>query len=392
MLEPLGQSQVLSYLKGLSERYQLSLISFEQAEDLADREAVARVAEECRQHGIRWLPQRFFFRPRIIAPAWSMLVFLVLCWREVRRGEVDFIHARSYIPAAVALLMHKWTGTPFIFDMRALWPEELITAGRLKRGSLLHKLITRVERACLRHAAAVVSLTHSAVSYLQQQYPQELHAQQLVVIPTCADLRRFAPGEAANEPGPMFSCPVYSCVGTVLSGWFHLDWLATFFHTVAAQDPQARFEIITRDNAAEVRRQVGGDAAFQARLRIFGLPAHEVHTAVKGHSVSAMFFTPGVSKLGSSPTRLGEVLGCGRPVVANSGVGDVARIVEQYRVGVLVSDGSRQSMERALEELTELQRDPQLPARCRQAAEEVFSLESGTRAYSELYRKILASR
>lgn len=387
MLEPLGQSQVLSYLRGLSDKYQLSLISFEKAEDLADRQAVARVVEDCRRHGIHWLPQRFFSRPRLIAPAWSMLVFLVLCWREVRRGEVDFIHARSYIPAAVALFMHKLTGTPFIFDMRALWPEELITAGRLKRGSLLHKLIARVERGCLKHAAAVVSLTHSAVTYLQQQYPQELQTQKLVVIPTCADLRRFAPGEAANEPGP-----VYSCVGTVLSGWFHLDWLATFFHTVAARDPHARFEIITRDNADEVRRRMGGDAAFQSRLRVFGLPAHEVHAAVRGHSVSAMFFTPGVSKLGSSPTRLGEVLGCGRPVVANLGVGDVARIVQQYRVGVLVGDGSPESMRRALEELAELQRDPQLPARCRQAAEEVFSLESGTRAYSELYRTVLASR
>lgn len=386
MLEPLGQSQVLSYLRGLAKSYQISLISFEKPEDLKNSQAVDQVAQDCHQHGIRWLPQRFRYRPKIIAPAWSMLVFWVHCLREVRKGDVDFIHARSYIPAAVALLVHKLTGTPFIFDMRALWPEELITAGRLRRGSLMHKAIAWVERACLANAAAVVSLTHSAVSYLQQHYPQELQAQKLVVIPTCADLNRFVPPAGDHEVGP-----VYSCVGTVLSGWFLLDWLATFFHTVADHDPQARFEVITRDDAAEVRRRLGGDAQFQARVRVFGLPSQDVHTAVQRHDVSAMFFTQGISKLGSSPTRMGEILGCGLPVVANSGVGDVARIIEQYRVGVLVNEGSRATMTRALHELRELQQDPQLPARCRQAAEEVFSLESGTQAYRQLYRHVLGS-
>ena len=55
--------------------------------------------------------------------------------RLARSKEVGLIHARSYLPAGVAWLVWRLTGTPFIFDMRALWPEELITAGRLRRGS-----------------------------------------------------------------------------------------------------------------------------------------------------------------------------------------------------------------------------------------------------------------
>ena len=384
MLEPLGQSQVFSYLKGLAKNYEVSLISFEKPEDLEDQAALQKVHHDCDTHGIRWLPQRFHYRPKIIAPAWSMLVFLFLCLREVRKGNADVIHARSYIPAAVALLVHKMTGTPFIFDMRALWPEELITAGRLKRGSLMHKAIAWTERACLKNAAAVVSLTEAAVGYLKKEYPGELAGQKIVVIPTCADLERFVQGESVKGQDP-----IYSCVGTVLSGWFHLAWLATFFQTVAAREPQACFEVITRDDAKEVRKQIGGSDEFQARLSVFGLPSHEVHNAVQRHCVSAMFFSQGVSKLGSSPTRMGEILGCGLPVVANSGVGDVARIIEKYRVGVLVGDGSSEAMLQALGLLTELRKDLDLPSRCRQAAEEVFSLQSGTERYQKLYEKIL---
>lgn len=383
MLEPLGQSQVLSYLKGLSESHQVSLISFEKPEDRVDQRALERVQQECDKYGIRWLPQRFHYSPKIIAPAWSMVICLYLCLREAGRGNAGLIHARSYIPAAIALLFHKLTGTPFIFDMRALWPEEMITAGRLKRNSIIHKAIIWVERSCLKNAAAVVSLTYAAVGYLQETYPDELEGRMTRVIPTCADLDRFIPF-ISDQDAP----PIYSCVGTVLSGWFHLEWLAEFFQQVAAHDPEARFEIITRDAADQVRSRLGAGGDFQHRLRVFGLPPQDVHSAVQRHTVSAMFFNQGLGKLGSSPTRMGEILGCGLPIVANSGVGDVARIIEQYNVGVLVDNGSAESMRLALHRVNELRRDPELARRCRYVAEQVFSLEAGTQAYRELYQDI----
>jgi glycosyltransferase involved in cell wall biosynthesis len=103
-----------------------------------------------------------------------------------------------------------------------------------------------------------------------------------------------------------------------------------------------------------------------------------------------MFFTEGLSKLGSSPTRMGEALGCGIPVVANAGVGDVARIIAEHRVGVLVADAGDAAMAAAIAELDELMQTPDLAQRCRKAAEEVFSLGAGTAAYKLLYRNILA--
>lgn len=386
LLEPLGQSQVFSYLKGLSQKYAVSLITFEKPEDTADDNVFQRFEGECRDHGIRWMPQRFHYRPRLIAPAWSMIVFLFLCLREVQQGKVSIIHARSYIPAAVALVVYKLTGTPFIFDMRALWPEELITAGRLKRGGRIHRILVRIERACLKHAAAVVSLTDAAVAYLKKTYPEELQSQRITVIPTCADLERFVPAEQGGQG------KVYSCVGTVLSGWFLIDWLSAFFHVVALHDPDAKFEIITRDDPEVVREKLGGDSAFQKRIKVFGLPSDQVHAAVQQHYASTMFFTPGVSKLGSSPTRMGEILGCGLPVVVNDGVGDVAAIVRRYHVGIVIDGNGQEQMDKAYSSLVELIKDPELSLRCRKAAEEVFSLESGTKAYHQLYQDILNER
>tara|TARA_R110002049_G_scaffold241333_3_gene415187 strand:- start:4740 stop:5069 length:330 start_codon:yes stop_codon:yes gene_type:complete len=101
-----------------------------------------------------------------------------------------------------------------------------------------------------------------------------------------------------------------------------------------------------------------------------------------------MFFTDGLSKLESSPTRMAEVLGTGIPVVANVGIGDVARNVQNHDVGVLATGPD--TMSQTLEELDRLLADPTLPARCRAAAETVFSLKAGTQSYRALYATILA--
>ncbi|MEX3011472.1 glycosyltransferase [Hoeflea sp. TYP-13] len=385
LLEPLGQSQVMAYLRGLSSEYRVTLISFEKPEDAANITAMAKARADCEALGIRWLPQRFHYRPKLLAPAWCMIVFVFLCLREVWCGNATLIHARSYIPATVALLVNGLTGTPFIFDMRALWPEELITASRLRRGSLLHKAITAVERMCLKRAAAVISLTDAAVEHLHRKYPAELENQRVYVIPTCADLDRFVPVEE-NSQGPR----VYGCLGTVTSGWFKIDWLAAFFNAAAARDPEARFQIVSRDDDAIIRSAIGNHAGLQERIDILSAAPHAVQDVVRCHSVSVMFFSEGLSKLGSSPTRMGEVLGCGLPVVANPGVGDMARIIKDHRVGVLVSGPGAKEMAGALDELDTLLSDPDLGKRCRKAAETLFSLQGGTAGYKRIYRQICA--
>jgi len=386
LLEPLGQSQVFGYLRELSRDHAITLITYEKPEDRADSARMARAMDACAAHGIRWLPQTFRPRSSIIAPALSILGLALLVWREVRGGRAELIHARSYIPAAVALAVHRVTGVPFIFDMRALWPEERITAGQLKRGSILHRAIVGIERACLRDAAAVVSLTHAAVVHLKREYAKELDGQQIVVIPTCADLDRFTP--ASDRPsGPT----VHGCIGTILSGWFRTDWLAAWLSTVAMDDPNARFDIVTRDDADGARAALDPTNALRDRLTIGPRPSEEMPDGVRGHDLSVMFYAGGeISELGRSPTRMAEVLGCGLPVVANEGVGDVARIVRKNKVGVIVGGPGPGQIIAALDELKVLMQDPNLPERCRTTAEAVFSLKAGSEAYRGTYAAILA--
>lgn len=385
LLEPLGQSQVYGYLRGLSNHHKLTVVSFEKAADRNDGAAVTRMRGLCDAEGIRWLPQKFRSGPFIIAPVLSMLTMLYIGMREVLRGRARIIHARSYVPAAVALVVKILTGTPFIFDMRALWPEELVESKVVVRGSLLFRAIVWMEAVCLSHAAATVSLTRAAAAHLHKIYPVALAGKTIDVIPTCADLERFCPALPSAQTSTVRT---YGCVGTVISGWFRLNWLADFFEAIALCDPDARFECITKDDPDRVRAVLGRQANVSERLEIYSLSPSLMHEAVNRQTASVMFFVPGLSKLGSCPTRMGEILGCGVPVVVNEGVGDVAEIVRKYRVGIVVEGNKKTDVDASIHELNLLLQDRELAARCRNAAVEVFSLEKGIADYHAIYQRI----
>jgi len=53
LLEPLGQSQVMAYLRGLSNKHSITLITYEKPKDWEDVTAINRVRAECDAHGIQ---------------------------------------------------------------------------------------------------------------------------------------------------------------------------------------------------------------------------------------------------------------------------------------------------------------------------------------------------
>ena len=387
MLEPLGQSQVLSYLRGLSREFEVTLISFERSEHLREADQLARIEELCASHGIRWVRKRYLQRPRVMASALNLLSLFFVTWREARRSGARLIHARSYVPAAAGWAVSRLSGIPYIFDMRSLWPEELVTSKRMRRGSWLHKLIFAAEGRLLRDAAAIVSLTRAALPYLNAVHPGALWGERVRVIPTCTDLERFRPlGPAAKEQNEF----VVSCHGSLTNGWFDVSALAQVFSRLAEARPEARFEVITRDRADLVLARLGGAQNYRDRLSIYPARAAEIHEKLQRHSLSVFFYVPGAtSELGRSPTRMGEALACGIPVLTTYGVGDVAKILRDDRVGVVLDALDHRALTAGLAELDALMKDPELSGRCRRVAESIYSLESGTKRYAGLYHDLL---
>lgn len=384
MLEPLGQSQVLAYQERLVRDHPVHIVSFERPEDWQDVPRREAVAERMRAAGIAWHPQRYHKRFSVLATLWDITVGIVVGLRLVRRHALGIVHARSYVSSAMALVIKRLTGAKYIFDMRGFWADERVDGGLWPRDGRMYRVAKWFERRFLLNADHVVSLTRAAVrimqgfDYLQGRMPP------MTVIPTCADLSRFRPMPASKTG---FVLGYVGSAGT----WYLFDAAVASFAALRQLRSDARFLILNRGDHSYIRERLsaGGVPLEVVELRSAG---HEEVPAQMARMHAGVFFIkPLFSKQASAPTKLGEFLGCGLPCLSNEGVGDMAEVLSDDRVGIAVDALDSDSLRQGVSDLLGLCNDPGVQQRCVDGAERHFSLRRGVEAYASIYRSLAQS-
>jgi glycosyltransferase involved in cell wall biosynthesis len=104
---------------------------------------------------------------------------------------------------------------------------------------------------------------------------------------------------------------------------------------------------------------------------------------------SIFFIKPVFSKKASSPTKQGEVMAIGKPVICNSGVGDTDLIINKYHSGILINEFSDAAYDKAISEAINKKFDR---TEIRNGAIDFFSLEKGVEQYADVYSKVLNAK
>jgi glycosyltransferase involved in cell wall biosynthesis len=381
MLEPLGQSQVLAYLKRLATDQPIHLISFEKADDWAKVIERKRLANDIAASGIVWHPLRYHKWPSALATAWDIVCGIVLGLWLVSHNRLRIVHARSYVPSVMALALKRMTGVKYLFDMRGFWADEKLEGGWPSNGSM-YRLAKFFERRFLLSADHVVSLTHAAVKEMQHFPYLNGSMPHITIIPTCADLTRFKPMSKDREGTGL----VIGYVGSV--GRYMFDEVATCFAILLRMRPDTLFLIVNRGEHAFIRERLAVAGVSDSAIELISSTPDEMPHQIARMDASIYFTKPLFSKQAMAPTKLAELLGCGVPCMANAGVGDMAEVLEGEGVGVALRAFDRASLAEGLERLLALIADPLTAARCVSASQKHFSLDEGVIRYQKIYEKI----
>lgn len=390
VLEPLGESQVTSYLNGLAQDFEIRLLSFEKRRDLGDAERLRRRRSDLAAAGIAWRALPYHRHPSLLATTFDVAAGIVAACRETRSHRVRLVHARGYVPSLIALAVKRLTGTPFIFDMRGLWPEEKVVAGRLRRGSAIYRMVKYWERRFLESADAVVSLTVAGVEAVHDFGYAIPSTTPFVVIPTCADLTRFSPGPRDSDVAARLGLgdgPVIGCVGT-MSNWYLRSSMLDYLALLTEMIDTLCVLIVTHEDHDALRRDALAAGIPAARLRITRASFSDMPAHVRLIDAGLFFITPSLAKKGSAATKLAEFLGAGVPVIINDGVGDSGRIVREGGAGLVLPDTSPDTFSASIPAVRALLDDPEVPGRCRATAERWFDLRMGVRRYADLYERL----
>jgi glycosyltransferase involved in cell wall biosynthesis len=385
LADPLVRTQVVAYLAGLADRgHRIHLLTFETELSRARRR---ELRAEMAALGIRWHGLRYHKRPSLPATIYDTFAGAMVASWLVLRHRLALLHARSHVPLAMALLARPFTRRRVLFDIRGLLAEEYADAGRWQRDGSAYRITEWIQGRGLRRAEGFVVLTEA----VRRKLWGEAAPSNVEVIPCCADFARLSPaGIDVRGALELDERPVMIYVGK-LTGVYMDREMAQFFAAARRLAPDLVFLVVTQSRPESILDELHRVGVPEDAYRITTAAPQHVGDHLAVASFAICFCHPKPSLIAASPTKVGEYLAAGLPVVSGPGVGDTDAILRDERTGVIVEEFDDAAYERAARELLELGADAAARERCRQVAERRFSLTGvGIPRYDAVYRLIAA--
>ena len=382
LLEPLGESQILNYCLGISKEYQMMIFSLEKSEDLKDKKRLNLLEKKIKKTGIKWFRGKynssfnFFSYPMNLINSLFRILFIVFKERNIK-----IIHLRGYVLGPIALLLNITLGIKILFDMRGFWPDEKVDRSAWSKNSPIYLLYKFIERRLLIKSEAIVSLTHQAVECFSQYEYLEGHKLNTEVIRTCTDLQSYKLDNVSKDKGVNF---VH--LGSVDTAYDVLP-VINFFKFFSGKI-HSKITFINRDSQIFLETQLERNLIKSSEYKIISANFSEIPILLKESTIGLFNTKLNFSIKASVPTKIGEFLASGLPILCNDFNKDVTNLIEVNRVGLIIDFNNIRKFEEYFELISKLLSDKQLEKRCRNVASEEFNLKNGIESYLKVYKTL----
>ena len=395
MLDPLGQTQVIPYLRELARRgVQFTLLSFERPTAFTGEGVRKRdeLRQELSEQGIEWHWLRYHQHPSVPATIYDVMAGIRKAKKLIRRNRIGMIHARSHIPATIALALKRILGTKMIFDLRGLLAEEYVDTGHWRKGSIPYRLTKAAERRIFAETDAVVTLTERVWPIIREWEGLRGRDVDHIVVPCCVDLSRFKFSEEDRTRrreelglGDKFTIAYSGSIGS----WYLTEEMADFFALFRRQRPNAHLIWLINGSHERVQQLMKNRNVPANHFSILSVPARVVPSYLSAADAALSFNKRCFSKIASSPTKYAEYLACGLPLIMNAGIGDSDALIDEWNAGVLLENFTEAEYTEAQTLIEKMVAQPDARQNARAIAERLFNLQTvGVERYAALYERV----
>ena len=355
--EGVGASQITPLILGLAKRGKaICLITFEK--DIPSKELV----EIFSRAGVVWIPKEFG-RQGVIGG----IVRLNTLRRSIPNSLV--LHGRSDIATAAAI----WSGidAPVLWDVRSLWSDQRLLIGTPGWNSLTTRGARALENVAAKKSTAMSTLTAAVVPILEQRHKRIPTIRE--VIPTCVQTAKFLP---YSIPGGQITC----LLSGTFNNFYDINRTKQILNEIR-KSVDVRIIWARAGESPSDRLGVGEDVIISASHSEMPKLVKESHFGIaicKNNNLDSL--------AAAVPTKIGEFLASGRPVIVSSGIGDLDQLLLGTRTGVVIDHSD--SLETVAQQIGQLIEDPKTPERCRELAMQHFDMEKSIDRYLEIYDRM----
>lgn len=388
LLDPLGASQILPYLRGIAKHpRKVCILSFEKLERY--QIGADQLKEDLNKYGIEWQAIMFTSNWSYLGKAWDFLKMYLYAAYMIDKHQIKIIHARGHTPAQVGLFWKRLLRCQLLFDFRGLWVDERVDKGgwNLNRfwDAFCYRHFKKKEKKLVKESDHLVVLTQSVIPELKKLGLE--HLEKVSVIPCCADFDHFQIQTSADKKNQRQKlllpqdALVLGYLGSV-GKMYMIDAYFRFFLDSLQKNNNTYALLVTQDVSeayAQMQKYLPTD--LHEKVIIQSATRAEMPLLIAVMDVMLSFIKPSYARLATSPTKIAESLACGVPVISNAGIGDVTQILNDLEVGVILNDFSQAIDIQAMMSKMDAWE-------VRNKARAIFDLEKAHYLYAKAYTKL----
>lgn len=289
--------------------------------------------------------------PRISRKLISQLSFMfsaALRGLTLPRPDVVLIEAQPVFTSLAGVLLSQRFGVPYVLNVSDLWPDHLLTVGKIRAEHPVYRLARKLVDTTYRHAAGVVAMSPLWAEKIGGYIGP---SDKIRVIYNGVDLERFRPGvdsSAFRQQHGLEGYKTVTFIGTFATQ-YDFETMLKVARRLAGRD-DVRFVFVGQGSQDTIVQQAlaGGDLP---QVRWIKWVEHaEMPQVWAATDVTFWALRPQDLYRGTIPAKLYEALAAGVPTVAAAE--DVpAKIIEDSGGGLAVPFGDVDGMARAMEHL-----------------------------------------
>ena len=188
--DPLGQSQILPYLKLISNfNHKLFVVTNEKKEKIKSHKK--NIKKFLELNNITWKNLIYSKNNNKLYRLFDLIKMFFYYVYLINIYKINIVHIRGFLPAIPILYLSYFMKFKIIYDSRGLWVDERIDNGSIRMENIFHKIIykilKKIETKIFYKSDSIIVLTRKAKRIITNNF----NISKIIIIPCCADYNYF---------------------------------------------------------------------------------------------------------------------------------------------------------------------------------------------------------
>jgi len=282
----------------------------------------------------------------------SFCISAALTGLGIERPDVIIATSPQLLVGLSGWWLAAWKRTPFVFEVRDLWPESLVAVGAGDENSLLHRALAAIAGFLYKRATHIVVVTPAFKDHLVRVW--KVAAEKISLVANGVETEMFAPqtpeSDARTRADLKAEGKFLVCYSGTMGMAHGLDTLLDAASQLRGPAPSVQFVLV--GEGADKQRVV--DLARQRDLTnvtfLEQRPREQIPALISASDACLVLLKKTDVFKTVIPTKMLEFMSCARPVIL--GVDGQAReIMEEARAGIVIEPENATELAEAIRSL-----------------------------------------